>query len=96
MRRSGKLTFWPAYFDTDLTWSQGRRVSRRLSLRGVKNEEIFKAASDLSLKPVIDDSAAYPKVSWRRTGVVIVDKTGKKSEILKELARRIQYNRTRK
>ena len=96
MRRSGKLTLWPAYFNTDYTWSQGRRVSKKLSLRGVKLDEIFNAAAELGLEPAMDDSAAYPKASWRKNGKVIVVKTEKKSELIKEIAKKIRYNRSRK
>ena len=96
MRRSGKFTLWPAYFNTDYTWSQGRRVSKKLSLRGVKSEEIFKAVADLGLEPAMDDLAAYPKAPWRKSGKVIVVKNIKKSELIKEIAKKIRYNRARK
>jgi len=96
MRRRGKLVFWPAYFESSLTWGQGRRVSKKLSLRGVKAVEVFRAAEDLGLNPLMDEGAAYPKAPWMRSGVVLVDKTGKKSEVMVDLAQRIRSNRANK
>ena len=76
MRRRGKLVFWPAYFESSLTWGQGRRVSKRLSLRGVKAVEVFRAAEDLGLNPLMDEGAAYPKAPWMRSGVRMTVDTG--------------------
>ena len=96
LRKKGKLVFWPAYFDTDLSWGDGRRVSKNLSLRGVKADEIFKAAEELSLDPVMNENAAFSKTSWRKNGMVIVKKTGKKTDIMKDIARKMRQNRSRK
>ena len=96
MRNKGKLVFWPAYFDTDLSWGEGRKVPKNLSLRGIKAIEIFKAAEQLDLDPVMNEMAAYSKTSWRKNGVVFVKKTGKKSDIMRDLARKMRQNRARK
>ena len=96
MRNKGKLVFWPAYFDTGLSWGEGRKVPKNLSLRGVKAEEIFKAAEQLDLDPAMNENAAFSKTSWRKNGVVFVKKTGKKSDIMKDIARKMRQNRSRK
>lgn len=93
LRVKDKIVLWPAYFDTDHSWRQGRRISKRLALRGVKSEEISKAAEDLGLNPVLKSGMAFSKHPWRRTGCVLVDKRDSKVEVLKELARRIRANR---
>ena len=93
MRVKGRLVMWPVYFDSDYSWGQGRRVSKRLALRGVKPEEISKAAEDLDLDPVLRPGMSFPKHPWLKTGCVLVEKTGPKSEVLKELASRIRSNR---
>jgi signal recognition particle subunit SRP19 len=93
LRKKGKLILWPAYFDTDRSWSQGRRVSKKLAIRGIKAEEILKAASDLGLNPVLNSGAAFSKHPWLKTGAVMVDKVGPKTEVLKDLAQRIRRNR---
>lgn len=96
MRRRGKLVLWPTYFDTDLTWRQGRRASKKLAIRGVKAEEVFKAANDLDLNPILDSEAVFSKQPWMKTGVVFVDKTGPKTEVLKAIVLKIRQNRARK
>lgn len=93
MRGRGKLVLWPTYFDADNTWRQGRRVSKKLAMRGVKAEEVFKAADDLGLNPVLNSGAAFSKRPWVKTGVVIVDSAGPKTEIIKALASKIRQNR---
>jgi signal recognition particle subunit SRP19 len=93
LRVKDKIVLWPAYFDTDHSWRQGRRISKKLALRGVKSEEISKAAKDLGLKPVLKPGMAFPKQPWRRTGCVLVNKRDSKSEVLKDMARRIRANR---
>lgn len=93
MRGRGKLVLWSAYFDTDYSWRQGRRVPKKLALRGVKADEVFKAATDLGMNPVLKSGAAHSKHPWIKTGAVLVDKTGTKTEALKELALKISRNR---
>jgi signal recognition particle subunit SRP19 len=93
LRRRGKLIFWPVYFDVNHSWRQGRRVPRKLALRGVKSEEVFRAADDLGLNPILNSEAVYSKHPWRKTGVVLVDRTGPKTAILKDLARKMWDNR---
>ena len=96
MRKKGKLVFWPAYFDSEFSWGEGRRVPKKLALRGVKADEVLRAAEDLDLSPLLEPGAAHPKRPWLRTGLVLVDKSGTKTELLKETAQRIRSNRSRK
>ncbi len=96
MRRKGKLVIWPAYLDIEKSWSEGRRVSKLLALRGVKAEEIFRAAEDLSLNPSMDQNSAHSKTPWLRNGVILVNKTKKKTVLLRDLARKIRSNRASK
>ena len=96
MRKKGKLVFWPAYFDSEFSWTEGRRVPKILALRGVKADEVLKAAEDLDLRPLLEPGAAHPKRPWLRSGLILVDKTGAKSDLLKKTAQRIRLNRSRK
>ncbi len=93
MRGKGKLVLWPEYFDAALSWGQGRRVPKNLALRGVKAEEVFRAALDLGLRPELRAGAAHPRHPWRRAGAVLVEKAGPKTRVLKDLARRMRGNR---
>jgi len=96
MRREGRLVLWPAYFDADSSWRQGRRVPRALALRGVKAEEIFHAALDLGLNPDLRAGMAHPKRPWRKGGAVLVDKAGSKTGIVRAIAQRARERRRHK
>lgn len=96
MRGRGRLLIWPSYFDVEYSTSQGRRVPRSQAIRGVKSEEIFKAAEDLGLNPILEPVSAYSKRPWSKTGVVLVDKTGHKTKIIKDVLQKIKVNRARK
>ena len=96
MRKKGRLVFWPAYFDSENTRGDGRRVPKGLALRGVKVDELYKAAEDLELNPELKPGTAFSKKPWDRTGSVIVDKKKSKTIITVELASRIRSNRSRR
>lgn len=96
MRRKNKLVLWPAYFDFDNSSRLGRRIPKKMALRGVKSEEIFKAANDLGLNPILNPGTVYSKHPWLRTGAVLVDKVGPKTGILKDLSLKIRVNRASK
>ena len=87
---------WTVYFDTKFSWKEGRRVSKKISVRGVNAEEIFKAAYDLGMNPVIEAEAKYPRYSWQKAGLVRVDKIYPKSNIINKIARKIRAARTNK
>ena len=96
MRRKGKLVFWPAYFDSENTRGDGRRVPKGLALRGVKVDELYKAAEDLELNPELKPGTAFSKKPWDKTGSVLVDKKKSKNIITAELATRIRSNRSKR
>lgn len=96
MRERKKIIIWPSYFESSLSWSEGRRVAKNLALKGVKSEEIFKAAEDLNMNPIIKIDAKYSKRPWHKTGAVLVDKMGPKTVILKDLASEIRIYRASK
>lgn len=93
MRKGGKIVVWPAYFDSDNSRRAGRRVPRNLASRAVKAEEIFQAALELGLNPDIHVGASHPRRSSGREGAVFVDKRGSKSQILMDLARKVDERR---
>ena len=96
MRSKGKLILWPVYFDSAYSRNQGRRVSKNLSMRGVKADEVFRAADDLGLNPILEPGASYPKNPGLQTGLVRIDIGGTKTGVLKDLVQGIRFNRTRK
>jgi signal recognition particle subunit SRP19 len=96
LRKKGRLVFWPAYFDSENTRGDGRRVPKGLALRGIKVDELFRAAEDLELNPELKPGTAFSKKPWDRTGSIIVDKIKSKTLIIAELASRIRSNRSRR
>jgi signal recognition particle subunit SRP19 len=96
LRRKGRLVFWPAYFESENTRGKGRRVPQGLALRGVKVDELYKAAEDLELNPELKPGTAFSKQPWDRTGSVIVDKAKSETLITAELASRIRSNRSKR
>ena len=86
MRGKGKLRIWPAYFDIRYSRSDGRRVPRSQAVRDPQIDVIENAAKKLGLKPVLQPGAAYSKHPWRKTGVLLVDKKGSKTEVVKMIA----------
>ena len=90
VRGRGKIRLWPAYFDASYTWGEGRRIPISLASRSPKVEELEKAAQILGLNPILEPGAAYSKYPWRRTGVVLVDKKGSKTQVLREIAKKLR------
>jgi len=86
MRGKGKIRIWPAYFDIRYSRGDGRRVPRDKAVRDPKLEDIEKVAMKLVLNPLIQPEKHFSKQPWRRTGVVLVDKKGSKSEIINNIA----------
>jgi len=85
-----KIVIWPAYLTAGKTKGEGRIVSRRNAVKSPKIEEIEKAARTLNLEPVVEKEKAYPKTHWLQSGRVRVNKTGRKGEIVKEIAMAIK------
>ena len=84
MRKQNKIVVWPVYFDSTRARGQGRKIPRKYAVLNPKLDEICKALDKLNLKYEVVADAAYPKMPWRRTGVIYVEKVKKpKLEILK-------------
>lgn len=96
MRGRGKLRIWPIYLDATHTSSEGRRVSIKLATRGPQLDEIEKAAQDLDLNPLVEPDMAHPRFPWIKTGLIMIDKKGPKTQLLRAIARKIKENREKK
>lgn len=90
MRGKGKLRIWPAYFDIKYSRGDGRRVPRNLAIRDPKIEDIEKAAVKLGLKPVLQPGKSYSKYPWMKSGVLLVDKKGSKTDVIKMIAEKLR------
>ena len=93
MRKKGKILLWPQYFESTISRSKHRRLPKKLTLRGVRLEEIVKASEALGLHPEVVPNAAHPSQNWIRTGSIFVEKTRSKSQLLRLIAEKMQENR---
>jgi signal recognition particle subunit SRP19 len=64
---------------------EGRRVPKSKAVKSPDASKIFDAANKLGLNPIIEQ-ATYPKQPWIKTGVIIVDKVGSKTKIIRDIS----------
>jgi len=93
MANKKQIVIWPAYLTAGKTKREGRIISRRNAVKSPKIEEIEKVARALNLEPKVEKEKAYPKTHWDKKGRVLVNKIGRKGEIVKEIAKGIKEMR---
>jgi signal recognition particle subunit SRP19 len=81
MRKQDKILLWLAYFDSNKTRLQGRRVPKSLATASPKLEEILQPEAVLDVK--------YPKSPWQKTGYISIPKKGSKTQIIRKIAREL-------
>lgn len=91
MRSKGMIVLWPVYFDSALTYGEGRRVPKALAMRVPKTEDIVKAAVASGLKAELQPNVAHPRYSWIKTGYVLVETKEPKAKILKQIAGKLPH-----
>jgi len=90
LRGKGKLRVWPVYFDASLSRGEGRRVPQSKAVRDPKAEDVERAARRLGLNPIMEPAATYSKHPWSPIGVVLVDKKGPKTRIIRDIAEELR------
>jgi len=80
MRKQNKIVIWPVYFDSTKARGQGRKIPKKYAVPNPKLDEICKALDKLKLKYEVVADAAYPKIPWRKTGLIYIEK-GKESKL---------------
>jgi len=96
MRKQNKIVVWPIYFDSTKARGKGRKLPKKFTVPNPKLDEICRVLDKLKLRYEVVVDAAYPKMPWRRTGIIFVEK-GKKSklEVLKLIGRKLVEMRGR-
>lgn len=89
MRRRGEVVLWPVYFDSTRSRSEGRRVPRRLAVPSPSIRRLQYALDKLGLKYRVVKDASHPRLPWRRMGMVLVEKDGSKSRLLRLVAKEL-------
>jgi len=93
--KNKRVVIYPAYIDSSLSRKEGRRIPKSIAVHNPRVEEIVRAAEELGLNPVIEDSR-YPKFWWKYKVRVIVDKVDSKQRILRMIAEKInEFRRAR-
>lgn len=94
MRKQDKVIIWPAYFDAARSRQDGRRVPKNIAVASPKIAEVKEAAEKLSLTCEIFPDAGYPKASWLKTGMVLVEKKGSKNQTIAIIAKKLANMRS--
>ena len=89
MRKQDKILLWPAYFDSNKTRLQGRRVPKSLAITSPKLEEIQNAAKSIGLQAEVGSDVKYPKTPWQKTGYVLIPKKSLKTQIIRKIAKEL-------
>ncbi|MHA1895132.1 MAG: signal recognition particle subunit SRP19/SEC65 family protein [Candidatus Helarchaeota archaeon] len=89
MKKRNFHYFYPAYFDKKKTRREGRRVHLKLASENPTIDKLIKAAARLNYNYKFDDKA-YSRDPWSYRGRLAIEKTNKKSETLKKLAKMLK------
>jgi signal recognition particle subunit SRP19 len=91
-KRKGALRVWPAYLDSNLSRSQGRRIPVNLAAPDVTIEALEQAAAAAGLESEVETDKHYPR-NWSGIGgcVVLSNPEGhKKKRILLMIAKGVR------
>ena len=86
MKLRGKMVIWPANLDSTKTRKFGRKIPKAQALQSPRLEELDGAANALSLEHEEVPAKSRPHIWWEKTGYMVVNKSNKKSELLRSLA----------
>ena len=79
---------WPAYFDSERTRREGRRVPLDLAVEAPDVDEVAAAVRQVGYDAIIERDVAYSREPWQKRGRVLVkdaDDAGK-SDLLQAVA----------
>ena len=77
---------WPEYFDNSRTRAEGRRVPKNLAIPEPQMSMIIKAVEKLGLQYKLEEGKAYPGAWWNKQGLLLVENSMPKSELLPKVA----------
>lgn len=63
---------WPAYFDANLTRSEGRRIAQELAVEEPHVDELAHAVEQVGYEAVIERTVSYPRTPHQPSGRVLV------------------------
>lgn len=80
---------YPEYFDAKLSKSQGRKIPKKIAIQNPNVELIEIIAKKMNLNPIVEDKH-YSKNWFERRKRVVIDKKGKKLELIKKIAEELK------
>jgi len=89
MRKKDKIVLWPLYFDSTKSRVEGRKVPKGVAVPAPKLDEIRKAVEQLGFRYEIVSGASHPKLSWQKSGMLIVSKVGSKTQMIRKIAKEL-------
>ncbi|MCE7737492.1 MAG: hypothetical protein GPJ54_21560 [Candidatus Heimdallarchaeota archaeon] len=91
LRRKKFYVIYPEYFDSNISRSQGRRVSLSIADPNPHLKKIVKACERLEIECQSQPDKAHPSFWWKQSGRVLIpiDKNNKlpKEELIKTIAK---------
>jgi signal recognition particle subunit SRP19 len=88
--RKDLRVIYPEYFNKNLSWSQGRRVPKRIAYDDPEVKRVAMAAQKLGYEEVfLDSKKHYSKTWYEGNGRVLISKVGSKEEQLRAIAKTI-------
>jgi len=96
MKDYGHVIIWLDYFNKNLSKRKGRRIPKKLAIYDPTMEELSKASKDLDFA-ISDENASnqarYPRRPYVRSGYLMLPKSEKKSNLLIQIAKKLQERR---
>ncbi|MCK5151024.1 MAG: signal recognition particle subunit SRP19/SEC65 family protein [Candidatus Thorarchaeota archaeon] len=91
-QKKGSIIIWPAYLDSKLSRSEGRRIPVNLGAPDVTADILKKAADMRDFDSEIEEGKRYPRQGSNRGGYLILDNSEghKKKRMLLMLAKGVR------
>jgi signal recognition particle subunit SRP19 len=89
MQQKKQIVVWPVYLDATRARNEGRLVPAQCAVKAPKVSEIYRAAEKMGLHPEIVKDRAHPATWTDKSGMVVVDNKGPKTELLRKIGAEI-------
>jgi signal recognition particle subunit SRP19 len=89
MQQKKQIIIWPVYLDATRARNEGRLVPAQCAVKAPKVSEIYRAAEKMGLHPEIVKDRAHPATWTDKSGMVVVDNKGPKTELLRKIGAEI-------
>ncbi|RLE71199.1 MAG: hypothetical protein DRJ43_00200 [Thermoprotei archaeon] len=85
-----KIVVWPLYFDSRRSWSEGRRVPKRLAVEKPTLELLARAARAAGYDVEVDPEARHPSCWFESNGRILVTTDEPKTLVLRRIAAKLR------